>query len=88
MGTTNPTLRNQMARTTLRPRDKKLREDISEHINDTIAAGHPGHYKTQELITETTGGPIYNPMSGNTQRFASGVKRQRSEKARPCPITP
>lgn len=33
------------------PRDSKLREDIIRLHHDTKLAGHPGHYKTQELIT-------------------------------------
>ena len=33
------------------PRDKRLREDIIRAHHNSIATGHPGHYKTQELIT-------------------------------------
>ena len=33
------------------PKDKKLQDDIIQAHHDTLAAGHPGHYKTQELIT-------------------------------------
>ena len=33
------------------PRDKKLREDIIQLHHDTTMAGHPGQYKTHELVT-------------------------------------
>jgi hypothetical protein len=34
------------------PKDSKLREDIIWEHHDSIVAGHPGRYKTQELITK------------------------------------
>ena len=33
------------------PKDKRLREDIIRQHHDSPLAGHPGRYKTQELIT-------------------------------------
>ena len=33
------------------PKNKKLREDIIREHHDSVAAGYPGWYKTQELIT-------------------------------------
>ena len=33
------------------PKNKKLREDIIKEHHDSHVAGHPGRYKTQELIT-------------------------------------
>ena len=33
------------------PRSKKLREKVIRIYHDSITAGHPGRYKTQELIT-------------------------------------
>lgn len=33
------------------PVDKKLREDIIREHHDSRLAGHPGQYKTHELIT-------------------------------------
>ena len=33
------------------PRNKELREDIIRIHHDDPIAGHPGRYKTQELIT-------------------------------------
>ena len=32
-------------------KNKKLREDIIKAHHDSHVAGHPGRYKTQELIT-------------------------------------
>jgi hypothetical protein len=33
------------------PKNKQFREDIIREHHDSIAAGHPRRYKTQELIT-------------------------------------
>ena len=33
------------------PKNKKLQEDIIKEHHDSHVAGHPGQYKTQELIT-------------------------------------
>jgi len=33
------------------PKNKHLQEDIIREHHDSVAAGHPGWYKTQELIT-------------------------------------
>jgi hypothetical protein len=33
------------------PIDHKLHEDIIQQHHDSVMAGHPGHYKTYELIT-------------------------------------
>jgi hypothetical protein len=33
------------------PKNKRLWEDIIREHHDSVAAGHPGQYKTQELIT-------------------------------------
>ena len=33
------------------PKDRRLREDIIRAHHDSCVGGHPGQYKTQELIT-------------------------------------
>jgi len=33
------------------PKDKRLCKDIIQAHHNTMVAGHPGRYKTQELIT-------------------------------------
>ena len=51
------------------PRDKKLCKDIIRAHHDTIAAGHPGRYKTQELITRNYWWPY---IQSNVQKYTDG----------------
>ena len=61
------------------PKDKKLHEDIIQAHHDTIAAGHPGRYKTQELITRNYWWPY---IQSNVQKYTDGCIRCQETRAR------
>lgn len=48
------------------PKNRKLREDIIREFHDTATAGHPGRYKTQELITRNYWWPY---IQADIQRY-------------------
>src|SRR5882762_3718837 len=59
------------------PRDKRLREDIIRAHHDSIAAGHPGRYKTQELITQNYWWPY---IQSNVRKYTDGCIRCQETK--------
>src|SRR5882762_7491015 len=61
------------------PRDKKLREDIIRAHHDTIAARHPGRYKTQELITRNSWWPY---IQSNVRKYTDGCIQCQETKVR------
>ena len=61
------------------PRDKRLREDIIRAHHDTITAGHPGRYKTQELITRNYWWPY---IQSDVRKYTDGCIRCQETKVR------
>jgi hypothetical protein len=66
------------------PADPRLRTDIICEHHDTVAAGHPGRYKTQELITRDYWWPR---MQGQICKYITGCDlcqrtKPRQEKPR------
>ena len=53
------------------PKNKKLREDIIREHHDSIAAGHPGRYKTQELITRDYWWPY---IQADVRKYVDGCE--------------
>lgn len=53
------------------PRDKKLREEIIQLNHDSIMAGHPGRYKTHELITRNYWWPR---IRADVQMYVTGCE--------------
>ena len=54
------------------PRNKRLREDIIREHHDSITGGHPGRYKTQELITRNYWWP---GIQGDIQKYIDEIGR-------------
>ena len=71
------------------PRDKRLREDIIRLHHSTRLAGHPGRYKTQELITRNYWWPR---LQTDIRSYIDGCQTcQRTKirrKAPPAPLSP
>jgi Integrase zinc binding domain len=59
------------------PKNKRLQEDIIREHHDSVAAGHPGRYKTQELVTRNYWWPyIQSDISMSTgAKLARGARR-------------
>ena len=65
------------------PYDKKLRQDIICEHHDSIVAGHPGRYKTQELITRDYWWPR---IQGTIRRYideCEPCQRTRNHREKP-----
>src|SRR5712664_3344305 len=68
------------------PADSTLRTDIIREHHDSIAAGHPGRYKTQELITRDYWWPR---MQGQICKYIAGCDLcQRTKPRREQPRNP
>ena len=68
------------------PPDEELRADIIKLYHDTLAAGHPGRYKTEELITRTYWWPSIRKDVG---RYVAGCQLcQRVKYRRESPHAP
>jgi hypothetical protein len=68
------------------PADPRLRTDIIREHHDTVAAGHPGRYKTQELITRDYWWPY---MQGQIHKYIAGCAFcQRTKPRREKPHNP
>jgi RNase H-like domain found in reverse transcriptase/Reverse transcriptase (RNA-dependent DNA polymerase)/Integrase zinc binding domain len=68
------------------PRNKRLREDIIREHHDSVAAGHPGRYKTQELITRNYWWPY---IQSDIRKYVDGCEAcQRSKTRRQKPRAP
>jgi hypothetical protein len=68
------------------PKDKKLREDIITWNHDAITAGHPGRFKTQELITRDYWWPL---IQSDIKRYIEGCEIcQRTKSKRSSPAAP
>jgi len=68
------------------PADSQLRTDIIREHHDTIAAGHPGRWKTQENITRDYWWPR---MQGQIQKYIAGCDLcQRTKPHREKPRNP
>jgi len=68
------------------PRDKKLREDIIQWNHDSISAGHPGWFKTQELITRNYWWPL---IQSDIRKYIDGwAICQRTKSKRTSPAAP
>ena len=61
------------------PKDPKLREDIIRAHHDAAVAGHPGRYKTQELITRNYWWPRIN---ADVSRYVEGCQTCQRVKPR------
>lgn len=61
------------------PHDKPLRERIIQLNHDSLSAGHPGRYKTQELITRDYWWPR---IQGDVRRYVEGCKICQRTKTR------
>jgi hypothetical protein len=53
------------------PRNKRLREDIIQEHHDSITGGHPGRYKTQELITRNYWWPY---IQADIRKYVDGCE--------------
>jgi hypothetical protein len=60
------------------PKNKTLREDIIREHHDSIAGGHPGRYKTQELITRNYWWPY---IQKDIRRYIDGCETCQRTKA-------
>jgi Integrase zinc binding domain len=68
------------------PKNKCLREDIIREHHDSVAAGHPGRYKTQELITWNYWWPY---IQSDIRKYVDGCETcQRSKAHRQKPKGP
>jgi transposase InsO family protein len=68
------------------PRNKRLREDIIREHHDSVAAGHPGRYKTQELITRNYWWPY---IQSDIRKYVDGCETcQRTKTHRQKPKNP
>ena len=71
------------------PRDKKLREDLIRWHHDTNLAGHPGRYKTHEMITRNYWWPRLN---ADIRSYVDGCQACQRTKPRrmapPAPLSP
>ena len=53
------------------PRNKRLREDVIREHHDSVTGGHPGRYKTQELITRNYWWP---GIQGDIRKYIDGCE--------------
>jgi hypothetical protein len=60
------------------PKNKRLREDIIREHHDSIAAGHPRRYKTQELITRNYWWPY---IQSDIRKYVDGCEACQRTKA-------
>jgi hypothetical protein len=60
------------------PRDEQLRQEIIWEHHDDRAAGHPGRYKTQELITRNYWWPM---ISRDVKSYVGGVRHARGQRS-------
>src|SRR5277367_1375022 len=68
------------------PKDAKLREDIIREHHDSCSAGHPGRYKTQELITRDYWWPY---IATDIRKYVDGCEAcQRTKPRRGKPHNP
>jgi len=63
------------------PNDLELRRRITSQHHDTKVAGHPGRWKTLELISRNTGGPKCLGMLVSIRGHAISVSGPRSNVA-------
>ncbi|CDO72200.1 hypothetical protein BN946_scf184970.g52 [Trametes cinnabarina] len=61
------------------PKDRHLRERIIRMNHDSVSAGHPGRYKTQELVTRDYWWPR---LQGDIRRYIEGCEVCQRTKAR------
>jgi len=62
------------------PADSQLRTDIIREHHDTIAAGHPGRWKTQENITRDYCGHACKDKSRSTSLDATCANAPSSQR--------
>jgi RNase H-like domain found in reverse transcriptase/Reverse transcriptase (RNA-dependent DNA polymerase)/Integrase zinc binding domain len=68
------------------PRNKCLHEDIIREHHDSVAVGHPGRYKTQELITRNYWWPY---IQSDIRKYVDGCETcQRTKMHRQKPKNP
>jgi len=68
------------------PKNKRLREDIIREHHDSITAGHPRRYKTQELITRNYWWPY---IQSDIRKYVDGCEAcQRTKAHRQKPRNP
>ena len=68
------------------PRDKKLREEIMRMNHDSMMAGHPGRFKTQELITRNYWWPL---IQSDIKKYINGCEvcqRTKSKRSQPAAL--
>ena len=61
------------------PKDRALRGDIIQAHHDEKVTGHPGHYKTQELITRNYWWPY---IQSNVRQYVEGCQPCQQAKMR------
>ena len=69
------------------PKDKDLRDEVIHLHHDTYVAGHPGRFKTAELVLRNYWWPR---IHGDIREYAPGANRQRCSPRNPeanCPQT-
>ena len=67
-------------------KNRHLREDIIRDHHDSVAAGHPGWYKTQELVTQNYWWPY---IQSDIRKYVDGCETcQRSKTHRQKPKAP
>ena len=62
------------------PKDRELREDIIREHHDSIVAGHPGRYKTQELITKNYWWPY---IQADIHKYINGCETVPKDESTP-----
>ena len=68
------------------PKDRDLRGQVIQAHHDTVLAGHPGRYKTQELITRNYWWP---GISRDVRTYVTGCEKCQATKAhRSKPVGP
>lgn len=68
------------------PKDAKLKEDIIRAHHDSYTGGHPGRYKTQELITRNYWWPF---IQADIRKYVDGcIRCQETKNKREKPHAP
>ena len=62
------------------PKDKKLREEVIHLHHDTYTVGHPGRFKTAELILRNY---WWSRIQGNVRAYVEGCSRCQQMKTFP-----